>query len=326
MQRQGLILVTGANGFIGRALCSRLASDNKVVGVDNSGPGDRALDIDWEMTDLTDLNSLTAMCKQYSPELIIHCAGIAHQKIGAVDFATYKRINSEATENLAKAAAKINPGVVFIFLSSVSVYGEGNLSIPVSEESECHPSSDYAASKRDAERRLIELSDKGIIHNLFILRLAPVYDREWALNLDRRVFAPKKLVYLRFGSGTQKMSALARPNFVDLIQFLLKRPLQDSGVNILNVCDAEAYEFNTIIRVFRKSAIQQHRLIISVPLSVLWLATRIAGVLFANKKRWLHSSYDKLASDLVFDIREMMAIGFTPVHSLESVFDAEIAE
>ncbi|MBW1674438.1 MAG: NAD-dependent epimerase/dehydratase family protein [Deltaproteobacteria bacterium] len=25
------VLITGANGFIGRALCSRLASDNKVV-------------------------------------------------------------------------------------------------------------------------------------------------------------------------------------------------------------------------------------------------------------------------------------------------------
>lgn len=34
---------------------------------------------------------------------------IAHQKIGAVDYATYMRVNREATENLAKAAAKSNP-------------------------------------------------------------------------------------------------------------------------------------------------------------------------------------------------------------------------
>jgi nucleoside-diphosphate-sugar epimerase len=34
------VLVTGANGFIGRALCSRLASDNKVAGVDITGPLD----------------------------------------------------------------------------------------------------------------------------------------------------------------------------------------------------------------------------------------------------------------------------------------------
>jgi len=50
---------------------------------------------------------------------------IAHQKIGAVDSATYMRVNSEATENLAKAAGECNPDVCFVFFPSVSVYGEG---------------------------------------------------------------------------------------------------------------------------------------------------------------------------------------------------------
>jgi len=320
------VLVTGANGFIGRALCSRLASDNKVVGVDITGPPDGALNIAWERADLTDSDSVAAVCEKYSPDVVIHCAGIAHQKIGAVDYATYMRVNSETTENLAKAAGKYNPDVQFIFLSSVSVYGEENLSMPVSEESECHPSSDYAVSKLDAERRLIALSDEGIIHNLIILRLAPVYDREWSLNLDRRVFAPKKVAYLRFGSGSQKMSALARSNLVDFIELLLKRSLQNSEVNILNVCDTEPYEFNTIIQVFKKSGIRPNRPVISVPLSPVWIATRIAGALFTNKKSWLHSCYDKLASDLVFDNGRMMKTGFKPVHSLETIFYAEITE
>ncbi|MFZ0451256.1 MAG: NAD-dependent epimerase/dehydratase family protein [Desulfatiglandaceae bacterium] len=50
------ILVTGANGFIGRALCSRLASDNKVVGIDITRPSDGALNIAWERADLTDFH------------------------------------------------------------------------------------------------------------------------------------------------------------------------------------------------------------------------------------------------------------------------------
>ena len=58
---------------------------------------------------LTNLNSVTAICEKYSPDVVIHCAGIAHQKIGAVDSATYMRVNSEATENLANAAARDNP-------------------------------------------------------------------------------------------------------------------------------------------------------------------------------------------------------------------------
>jgi len=320
------VLITGAAGFIGRALCIQLSTDNKIIGVDITKGPDKSTNIAWEHADLTDEDSAVAICKKYSPDVVIHCAGIAHQKIGAVDSATYMRVNSEVTENFAKAAAKSNPGVCFIFFSSVSVYGEDNLSVSVSEESECHPSSDYAVSKLDAERRLIDLSDEGIIHNLIIPRLAPVYDREWSLNLDRRVFAPGKLAYLRFGSGTQKMSALARHNLVDLIEFLLQKSPKNSRINILNIADAEAYEFNKIIRVFQKSGIRPNRPIISIPLFSVWLVTRIAGIFLRSKKNWIHSCYDKLASDLVFDNGKMMETGFRPVHSLETVFDAEIAE
>ena len=82
-------LVTGANGFIGRALCSRLTSDNKVVGIDITGPSDGALNIAWERADLTDSDSIATICEKCSLDVVIHCAGIAHQKIGTVDSATY---------------------------------------------------------------------------------------------------------------------------------------------------------------------------------------------------------------------------------------------
>ena len=99
------VLVTGAKGFIGSAVCNRLAFDNKVIGVDIAKSHDDHAKIISEQADLTDFNSANAICEKYSPDVVIHCAGIAHQKIGAVSFDTYMRVNSEATENLAKAAA-----------------------------------------------------------------------------------------------------------------------------------------------------------------------------------------------------------------------------
>ncbi len=147
------VFVTGANGFIGSVLCRRLASDNNVIGVDKVSTASQKK-IVYEQVDLTEFNSVYAICAKYSPDVVIHCAGIAHQKIGAIDLATYMQVNSEATENLAKAASKSNPAGHFVFLSSVSVYGEKNLTIPVSEGSKCQPSSDYAFSKLEAEKRL----------------------------------------------------------------------------------------------------------------------------------------------------------------------------
>ena len=365
------ILITGATGFIGRALCRRLVSDNNVVGVHQRKKLVKLANIVHEEADLTNCNLIDNICEKYTPDVVIHCAGIAHQKIGAVDAATYMRVNSEATENLAKAASKNNPGVCFIFLSSVSVYGEDPpimqrkqviTNNTVDEDVDCHPSSDYACSKLDAEKCLIALADDGRIRNLIILRLAPVYDRNWSLNLDRRVLTPLNMAYIRFGSGQQKMSALARPNLVDFVEFLIRRlrkfleidtdrypqfeqinadknNIKESRVrqnklcnqrnpqiNIFNVCDTEAYEFNKIIQVFQNSRIRPTRPIIPVPLLLVWLAIRIAGGLCPDKKRWLRSCYDKLASSLVFDNEKMLMAGFQPCHSLETIFDPQITQ
>ena len=61
--------------------------------------------------------------------------------------------------------------------------------------------------------------DAGQLRFVTIFRLAPVYDETWSHNLDRRVLAPLQLAYLKFGSGRQLMSALAKANLVDLIEF-----------------------------------------------------------------------------------------------------------
>jgi nucleoside-diphosphate-sugar epimerase len=346
------ILITGANGFIGSALCSRLSVNNTVIGIDITAKSlNASSEIIWEEADISDFDSVTVICKKYSPDVVIHCAGIAHQKMGVVDSSTYMRVNSKATENLAKTVAKYNPAVWFIFLSSVSVYGERrnkrlvagkNSNKEIDEEDDCQPSSDYAISKLNAEKGLNILYDKGIIQNLVILRLAPVYDSKWSLNLDRRIFAPKRAAYLRFGSGLQRMSALARSNLVDFIEFLIHKSqeflqtesIDDIGDNNLhsqcnmriNVSDTAPYAFNSIIKVSRRSGVYPKRPVISVPLFFIWLVTRIAGILVFNKKKWIYSCYDKLASDLVFDNKRMLKMGFKPRHSLETIFKPQSKE
>lgn len=315
------ILITGSGGFIGSALCRRLAAWADVIALDvETRPGGLPETLVWEQADITVPASMEEMCRRHGPDVIIHCAGIAHQKAGAVSAEDYLRINSRAAENLALLAAESNPETWFLFLSSISVYGEESLNIPVSEGSPYNPSSDYAVSKCDAEKRLLELLRKNLLKRLTILRLAPVYDRCWSLNLDRRVFSPRRLVYLRFGSGRQRMSAMARANLVDFIDHLLTSPRSPSFPEIMNVCDLYPYEFNTIIKAYKNSGIFADRATIPVPLGIVRLFSLMAGVVLPGKRKWLRAGYEKLASSLVIDNTSMLSTGFVPRHNLESVF------
>lgn len=312
------IIVTGASGFIGSALCVGLRHLGNVVGLDKSGG--TLQDGTFEKVDILDYESVSNFFRLYHPDIIVHCAGIAHQKASSFDTQTYLRVNAEATEHLARIASYMNPNVHFIFLSTVSVYGEKDLITPIREDGICNPTSDYARSKLKAEQRIRALHEQGLLLRVTILRLAPVYDREWTLNLDRRVFLPGKLAYVRFGSGKQRMSALARPNLVDFIMCLLNDNKRDAGLSVMNVCDNDPYEFNKIIHVFKQAGCKPLRPSLTIPLSFIRHATRLAGIFFPLKKSWLSACYDKLASDLVFCNDKMLGLGFTPKYSLEAIF------
>jgi nucleoside-diphosphate-sugar epimerase len=208
----------------------------------------------------------------------------------------------------------------FVFLSSICVYGEHHHKKLITETDDCFPTNCYAKSKLSAEKRLVNLHEKNLVKKMDILRLGPVYDKNWSFNLDKRVFAPQKICYLRFGSGQQKISALARENLVEFIDFRLDH-MSDSPFNcIFNVCDPHPYSFNEIIDIFRKSPHQPRRLVIGLPLYVVGSMIYVAGLLLRQHSVWIYSFYDKLSEDLIFDTRQMLDTGFYPKFDLKSVF------
>jgi nucleoside-diphosphate-sugar epimerase len=315
------ILITGANGFIGSDLCIRFQSGHHVAALDHVKKTDGLELPESFQADISDFGLMNEICMKVKPDIVIHCAGIAHQKAGSIERETYFRINSDATRNLALAAGRANPWVKFIFLSSVSVYGEDDLKLPVSENHGCNPTSDYGLSKLDAENGLLGMKEKGGPKETIILRLAPVYDREWSLNLDRRVMAPFRIAYLRFGSGDQEMSALARPNLTDFIQFLVDcESSVEGGIRIFNVCDVKPYTFHEVMNVFRRSGLYPSGPVFAVPLPFILVATKLAAFCRPSQKKWIHACYKKVASSLVFDNTRMLGTGFAPLYSLKDIY------
>jgi nucleoside-diphosphate-sugar epimerase len=315
------ILITGASGFIGHDLSLVLSKKHEVIGLYNRHKPSTDDKISWVQTDLLCKEKVIDLLQKYYPDIVIHCAAIAHQGFFKADKKTYFDVNSIAAENIAMAACEANMPTHFIFLSSISVYGENNLTLPIDEFHTCRPTSDYGKSKLDAENRLLRFYKNKKEHALTILRLAPVYDKEWSFNLDRRVMLPFRLAYVKYGSGKQQLSALARPNLVDFIRLIISKSNDDTEkVEIINVTDKEPFTFTKIIDTFLKSSSHPVRPVITIPITAVSLLTRIIGLLFPDKREWIYGCYEKLASSLIFDNKKMLNTGFEPKYNVKAIY------
>lgn len=173
------ILITGINGFIGKSLRINLIKhQNKfdVWGIDRLSKYKNTYKID--LLDSED-------CKKISKDLpffdvIVHTAAIAHSNSDI--FNTYKN-NLKITKNLLDYFSDFNTH--FIFLSSISVYGEDKRHSRISVNDELRPSTFYGKSKKECEEMILNSSG-----NVDVLRLCPVYSINKLDDIKKRVFFP----------------------------------------------------------------------------------------------------------------------------------------
>lgn len=146
------ILVTGANGFIGRHV-ARMAAEqgHRVTGI---GHGDWPDDewrrwglSEWHELDVT-LASLVAHAGE--PDVIVHCAGGSSVGFSienpAQDFDRTVLTTVEVLEYLRTSA----PEAAFVYPSSAAVYGDAP-AMPITEDSPAAPISPYGVHKKVAE-------------------------------------------------------------------------------------------------------------------------------------------------------------------------------
>lgn len=151
------VLVTGANGMLATNLIESLSrSGYHVVGTLRRGrqyygaKNDRVELVEADFKDPSSLSGILARCNA-----VIHVAAMTSQSCGNYD--VYRRVNVEATENLLKEAVKC--GVEdFVFVSTANTIGYGGgearqMFYPFTE-------SLYARSKKEAEMRVLQYSDK----------------------------------------------------------------------------------------------------------------------------------------------------------------------
>lgn len=220
-----VILVTGANGFIGRALCRKLTAEGRPV----RGVVRTPLPASDPLAAV-----MTARVPSIGPETdwsaalagvgaIVHLVARTHvlKEDSSDPAAAYRRVNVEGTLNLARQAAFA--GVRrFVFMSSVKVNGEGR-DAPYNELDPPEPEDLYGLTKCEAEKELLRVASETGIETV-VLRPPLVYGPGVKANFRRLMTLVSRRIPLPLGNVNNRRSMIFLDNLVDAVLLCLDHP------------------------------------------------------------------------------------------------------
>lgn len=226
MQR---VLVTGANGFVGRRLLYILLEHGMTVRATSRFIPSRPVEgiAEWFTADLVDEDvHLRDLCRDI--HAVIHLAGHAHDPTATA--AVFDAANRRLTQRLAQSAAAA--GVQrFIYLSSIKVHGEGQgpgRECAAYNESDLPaPVDDYARSKLAAELALQEACQASDM-SFTIIRPPLIYGPGVKANFLNLLRLVNTGLPLPLGSIRNHRSFIFVDNLCDLLVRLINSP---SAVN-----------------------------------------------------------------------------------------------
>lgn len=216
------LILTGANGFIGRNLAERidgLADVELTCSVRRAGTTNCGSEVVVDgLNSETDWSA--ALIRK---DVLIHAAARAHivKDSAREPLLEYRKVNVDGTLNLARQAAR--EGVQrFIFISSIGVNGNTN-QYPFTELDPPSPAELYAQSKWEAEEGLLKIHrETGM--EIVIIRPPLVYGPGAPGNFGTLVRWVEKGVPLPLGAIHNRRSLVAVDNLVDLVVTCIDHP------------------------------------------------------------------------------------------------------
>jgi nucleoside-diphosphate-sugar epimerase len=264
------VLVTGANGFVGRTLCNTLLERGYAVraavrrldsgappDVDAVAVGDIGAHTDWSQA----LQGVTS---------VIHAAARAHVLHDSpANAELYRQINELGTRALADSA--VRAGVRrLVLLSSIKVNGEQTHERPFRANDAPNPHDPYAVSKLRAEQYLLALAGQGRLETV-VVRPPLVYGPQVRANFLRLLRWVDRRRPLPFGRVENRRSLVSIWNLCDLLACTLVHP-RACGRTWL-VSDGQDLSTPELIR---RIAVEMKRPVHLLPVPVTLLRT-VAG-------------------------------------------------
>jgi nucleoside-diphosphate-sugar epimerase len=269
------VLVTGANGLVGRALCRTLAGDGHDVtalvrqsGADVSGASE------WCHAPADFVGLEQAWPQGFAPECVVHLAARVHvMRDEAPDpMAAFQATNVDGTLRVARAAA--SRGVRrMVFVSSIKAVAETDSGVPLNESVLPMPLDPYGRSKRAAEQALWHFGEETGME-IVVVRPPLVYGPGVGANFLQMMNAVSRGLPLPLGLVDAKRSLVYTDNLADA----LARCVTDSRAanSCFHVADDGDLSVAQLLRALGRHLEKPARLL-AVPPRLLRAAGTLAG-------------------------------------------------
>ena len=270
----GPVLVTGASGFVGRALVERLLRDGEAVRAAVRRPN-AVLPASCERVIVGDLGRHTDwQAAVRGASAIVHCAARVHvlRDDAADPLATFRASNRDGSAALARQAA--TAGVRrFVFVSTIGVNGAETFGRPFTAADTPAPHSPYAVAKHEAEVELRAIgaeAEMGVV----IVRPPLVYGADAPGNFGTLIRALRRGWPLPLGAIRNRRSFIAIDNLVDLLSVSLRHDAAPGRTMLAS--DGEDLSTTEFLRRTARAMGTRARLV-SLPMAWLRKATALAG-------------------------------------------------
>jgi nucleoside-diphosphate-sugar epimerase len=269
------ILVTGANGYVGRFLCTRLLAEAySVRGTLLAFENPLSLVAGVEPTVIEPLGPDTLWQQAMKGiDMVIHLAARVHimDDPSADPLTEFRKVNTEGTWQLAREAAKA--GVKrLVFISSIKVNGEESPT-SYSVESHAQPTDPYGISKWQAEQALRKIeAETGL--EVVVVRPTLVYGSRVRANFLYMMKIISSGIPIPLASITNKRSLIYVGNLVDALATCATHP--DAAGKTYLVSDGEDVSTPELIRR-TASALGVPARLFPAPVSLMKLVGKLTG-------------------------------------------------